>query len=155
MAWPNKPWHRSIKMMAWVNKNHDIVQQNPPKPQTGQHYPQRGLTNYNNNHHHHHHHHHYHHHHRIERCNLRFFTISSLCHEPCPTRTLKWPGHNHVQITCNTSSTYHVQHTLCHLVPRYSSVMKSDRVENAFILALYLLAKPLSTALFNVPHGII
>ena len=26
-----------------------------------------------------------------------------------PTRTLKWPGRNRVQITCNTSSAYHVQ----------------------------------------------
>ena len=31
------------------------------------------------------------------------FTISS------PTRTLKWPGCNPVQITCNTSTVYHVQ----------------------------------------------
>ena len=26
-----------------------------------------------------------------------------------PTHTLKWPGRNRVQITCNTSSAYHVQ----------------------------------------------
>ena len=38
-----------------------------------------------------------------------FIAISSLRREPSPTRTLKWPGHNRVQITCNTSSAYHVQ----------------------------------------------
>ena len=41
-----------------------------------------------------------------------FFTISSLRREPSPTRTLKWPGRNRVQITCNTSSAYHVQHVV-------------------------------------------
>ena len=46
---------------------------------------------------------------RIEMRNSRFFTISSLCRETSPMRTLKWTGHNHVQITCNTSSAYHVQ----------------------------------------------
>ena len=39
-----------------------------------------------------------------------FFTISSLRREPSPTRTLKWPGRNRVQMTCNISSAYHVQH---------------------------------------------
>ena len=47
---------------------------------------------------------------RIERRNSRFFAISSLCREPSPT--LKWPECNRVQITCNTSSPYHVQHVL-------------------------------------------
>ena len=46
---------------------------------------------------------------RIQRCYLRIFTISSQHRELCPIRTLKWSGRNHVQITCNTSSTYHVQ----------------------------------------------
>ena len=49
---------------------------------------------------------------RTERCNSRLFTISSLHCELSPTRTLKWPGRNHVQITCNTSSAYHVQHVV-------------------------------------------
>ena len=30
------------------------------------------------------------------------------------TRTLKWPGRSSVQITCNTSSVFHVQHVVCH-----------------------------------------
>ena len=38
-----------------------------------------------------------------------FFTISSQRRELSSTRTLKWPGRNRVQITCNTSSAYHVQ----------------------------------------------
>ena len=47
-----------------------------------------------------------------ERRNSRFFTISSLRREPSPTRTLNWPERNRVQITCNKSSAYHVQHVL-------------------------------------------
>ena len=49
---------------------------------------------------------------RIQRLKSRFFTICSLRSEPSPTRTLKWPGRNRVQITCNTSSAYHVQHAV-------------------------------------------
>ena len=41
-----------------------------------------------------------------------FLTICSLRREPSPTRTLKWLGRNRVQITCNTSSDYHVQHVV-------------------------------------------
>ena len=58
------------------------------------------------------------------------------------TCTLKWPGRNGVQITCNTSSAYHVQPAVCHLVRRDSSATKSDRVEIAFILALFCWLKP-------------
>ena len=47
---------------------------------------------------------------RIQRCYSRFSTISSQRRELFPTRTLKWPRRNRVQITCNTSSAYHVQH---------------------------------------------
>ena len=49
---------------------------------------------------------------RIERRKPRFFfffTISSLRRELSPTRTLKWPERNRVQITCNTSCAYHAQ----------------------------------------------
>ena len=48
----------------------------------------------------------------IQRRNSRIFTISPLRHEPSPTRTLKWLGRNRVQITCNTSSAFHVQHVV-------------------------------------------
>ena len=50
--------------------------------------PDTTTTNNNNN--------------RIQRRYSRFFTISSQRREPSPTRTLKWPGRNRVQITCNT-----------------------------------------------------
>ena len=46
---------------------------------------------------------------RIQRRYSRFFTISSQRRELSPTRTLKWPRRNRVQITCNTSSADHVQ----------------------------------------------
>ena len=45
----------------------------------------------------------------IQRRYSRFFTISSRRRELSPTRTLKWPGLNRVQTTCNTSNAYHVQ----------------------------------------------
>ena len=48
----------------------------------------------------------------IQRCNSRYIAISSLRHKPSPTRTLKWPRRNRLQIMCNTSSVYHVQHVL-------------------------------------------
>ena len=41
-----------------------------------------------------------------------FFTISSQRRELSPTRTLKWPRRNRVQITCNTLSAYHMQHVV-------------------------------------------
>ena len=46
---------------------------------------------------------------RIRKRYSRFFTISSERRELSPTRTLKWPGRNRVQITSNTSRAYHVQ----------------------------------------------
>ena len=46
---------------------------------------------------------------RIQKHNSRFSTISSLRREPSPTRTLKRPGRNRVQIT---SSAHHVQHVV-------------------------------------------
>ena len=49
---------------------------------------------------------------RIQRRYSRFFTISSQRRELSPTRTLKWPRRNRVQITCNTSSAYHVEHVV-------------------------------------------
>ena len=42
------------------------------------------------------------------------FTISSLRPELFPTRTLKWPGRNRVQITCNTLGARHMQYIVCH-----------------------------------------
>ena len=81
---------------------------------------------------------------RIERRNSRFFTISSLRRELSPTRMLKWPGRDRVQIMCNTSSAYHVQHAVCHFVRRDSSAIKFDRAEIAFMLAFSLLAETIN-----------
>ena len=49
---------------------------------------------------------------RIQRRNERFVAIFSLRREPCPTRTLKWPRRNRLQITYNTSSAYRLQHVV-------------------------------------------
>ena len=84
-------------------------------------------NNNNNNHHHHHNNHNNHNNNNnnynnnnnnhIQRRNsiffffFFFFTISSLRCAQSSARTL-WPGHNRVQITCNTSSAHHVQHVV-------------------------------------------
>ena len=72
-----------------------------------------------------------------------------------PTRILKWPGCNvsstysqvawlqSLRITYSRSSAYHVQYVMCHLMRRDSSAIKFDRVEIAFILALFYWLKPL------------
>ena len=54
------------------------------------------LTQYNNNN-------------CIQRRYSSFLTHSAA---NSPTHTLKWPRRNRVQITCNTSSAYHVQHVV-------------------------------------------
>ena len=72
-----------------------------------------------------------------ERHDSRFYTISLLCHELSPTCTLKWPGHDIVQITCNTSGAHHMQHVACHMVQKDSSAIKFDilnRIYFSFIL---------------------
>ena len=48
---------------------------------------------------------------RIERRKSNCFRISSLRRELTPARALKWPRCNRVQVTCNTSSAYHVRAT--------------------------------------------
>ena len=76
---------------------------------------------------------------RIERHNLRLFTISSLCCELSPTRTLKWPRGNCVHIMYNTSGTHHVQHVMCHMVMQWipqhhiNSIPSSWRVQTRTI----------------------
>ena len=60
--------------------------------------------------------------------------ISSLHRELSPACTLKWPGRN-------TSSGYHVHNDVCNVVLRDNSVIKSDRVQIACILAFMLLAE--------------
>ena len=70
-----------------------------------------------------------------------FLTVSSPRRELSPTRTLMWPRHNRVKITCNTSSAFHVQRVVFHFVRRDSSAIK---FEMAFILAWLYWLKPLS-----------
>ena len=76
--------------------------------------------------------------------NSRFFTISSLRHELSRACTLKWPGRSGVQSMCNTWSAYHLQPAVCHLVRGDSSAIVFNRVEIAFILALFYWLKPLT-----------
>ena len=69
----------------------------------------RKKKNNNNNNNTNNNNHNNHNHNRIERHNSRYIcTISSLCCKLYPTPTLKWPERSHMQITCNTSSTFHV-----------------------------------------------
>ena len=71
-----------------------------------------------------------------------FFTISSLCREPSPTCTLKWPGRNHEQHFERISRA--ACRFTCDMVRRDSSAIKFDRVEITFISAFILLAEPLT-----------
>ena len=52
-------------------------------------------------------------------------TISDILQSP--TRTLKWPGCNRVQIMCNPSGAQHLQHVVCHVIRRDSSGIKFDK----------------------------
>ena len=72
------------------------------------------------------------------------FVQISLHHKLSPARTLKRPGQNGVQITCNTSSACHVQPAVCHVVRSISSATKFDRYEITFILALFYWLKQLT-----------
>ena len=77
----------------------------------------------------------------IQRRYSRFFTISSLS----PTCTLKRPGCNLVQITCNTSSAYHVQ--VSRYVPLGTKGQLSYKVWqswNRICLSFILLTEPLN-----------
>ena len=58
-----------------------------------------------------------------------------------------------MKITCDTSSAYHVQRVVFHLVRRDSSASKFDRVEIAFILALLYRLKLLTDDSRPVFHG--
>ena len=73
----------------------------------------------------------------IERHDSRLFTISSL---PCklpPTCARKRSVHNRVQIVCNTSSTYHVQNILCHVVQSDCLTIQFDRADIISLFALF------------------
>ena len=72
---------------------------------------------------------------RIEWLSLRFLQ-SPHCAEDC-LQHIGSSGQGPVM--CNTSSTYHTQHVMCHVVWMDSSAVKFDRVKIAFILAFNLL----------------
>ena len=44
-----------------------------------------------------------------------------------------------MQIMCNASSAYHMQHVVCHMVQRDSSATKFDKVDVTLILALFFI----------------
>ena len=54
-------------------------------------------------------------------------TIFSLHRELSPTRTLKSPGYDRVQITCNTLGACHVQHVVCHVARRNNSAIREPQ----------------------------
>ena len=56
-----------------------------------------------------------------------------------PARMHTWTRRNHVQITCNPSGAYHVQHAVCRVVRTHSSAIHVDRVEIAFMFRLYFI----------------
>ena len=56
----------------------------------------------------------------------------ALCCELSPTCMPTSPGCNCVQIICNTSGTCHLQHVMCHVMPRNSSAINFDRAEITF-----------------------
>ena len=81
----------------------------------------------------------------IQGANQDFFTISSLWCKPSPTRTLKWPGRNRVQITCNTSSDHHVQHVVLHAMWYEGTAQLLSLTElKSHLFELYFLAEPLN-----------
>ena len=50
-----------------------------------------------------------------------------------------------MEVVCNTSDVYHMQHVMCHVVRKDSPAIKFDIVEITFILALFYWLKPLSS----------
>ena len=82
---------------------------------------------------------------RIQRRKSRFLTIFSPRRELSLTRTLKWPWRNRVQITCNTSSTYHVQHLVLRATWYKGTAQLLSLTElKSHLFQLYLLPEPLT-----------
>ena len=79
-----------------------------------------------------------------ERRHSRLFTISLLRLKLSPTRTLKWPGHNRVQFTCNSLTGYHLKHVACLVVQWNRSATKFNRVEFSFYFSFILFAEPIN-----------
>ena len=68
----------------------------------------------------------------IERHNSKLLQ-SPHCTMNCLQHVSKWPGRNHVQITCNTSRNYHLQHVVCHVVLLSLAELKLHLFELYFI----------------------
>ena len=84
---------------------------------------------------------------RIQMLNSRFLTISSLRRKLSPTRTLKWPGRNRVQITCNTSSAYHAKHVVLRATWYEGTAPAISLAElKSHLFSSLLLAEPLATS---------
>ena len=67
---------------------------------------------------------------------VRDFLQSPCCAANRLQHVRSGPRRNLVQITCNTSSAYHLERVMCHLVRVDSSAIKFDRVEMAFYLSV-------------------
>ena len=82
---------------------------------------------------------------RIQRRNSRFFTISSLRRELSPTRTRMWPERSRVQITCNSSNAYHVQHVVLHATWYEGTAQLLSLTElKSHLFEIYSLSEPLT-----------
>ena len=88
---------------------------------------------------------------RIQRRKSTFFTVSSLRREPSSTRTLMWPRRDRVQITCNTSSAYHVQHVVL-IATLYEGTAQPLSVTEfkSHLFELYFIADPLTDEGFRL-----
>ena len=75
---------------------------------------------------------------------FKIFIITSLGHELSPIHALKWPGRNRLDITCNTSSTHHVQHVMNHVVQRDNSAVKFSQSLDCIYLSFILLAETIN-----------
>ena len=86
---------------------------------------------------------------RIPCQNSRFFTISSLHHKLSPTRTLNWPGRNHVQIT----SAHHAQHVMLRVKWYEGAAQLLSLTEfKSHLFELYFIGWTINQWLFCVSH---
>ena len=61
------------------------------------------------------------------------------------SKELRWPGHNRVQITCNTLSAYHVQHVVLHAMwYKGTALLRSLTELKSHLFELILLAESLT-----------
>ena len=80
----------------------------------------------------------------IEKSCARFFTVSSQHSETSQGCMLTWSIHSHVQITCSTLGTYHMQHAGCCLVLSDSSAVMLIELKPHLFSVLFHRLKPLT-----------